>query len=140
MKTLARKLRRDTTDAERLLWRHLRDRRLVGFKFRRQLAIEPYIVDFACLESKLIVEADGGQHTDQEKEDATRTEHLERLGYRILRFWNHEILNDFESVLDRILDNLNRPPRPNPLPEGEGGKEARNQVADSSAFRPRKTP
>ena len=120
MKTLARKLRRDTTDAERLLWRHLRDRRLGGCKFRRQLEIEPYIVDFACLESKLIVEADGGQHTDQEKEDAARTEHLERLGYRILRFWNHEILNDIESVLDRILGCLKKSPHPIPLPEGEG--------------------
>ena len=133
MKTLARKLRRDTTDAERLLWRHLRDRRLGGCKFRRQLEIEPYIVDFACLESKLIVEADGGQHTDQEKEDAARTEHLERLGYRILRFWNHEILNDIESVLDRILGCLKKSPHPIPLPEGEGEGSARGTVADSSS-------
>ena len=139
MKTLARTLRRNTTDAERILWRHLRDRRLGGFKFRRQLAIEPYIVDFACLESKLIVEADGGQHTDQEKSDAGRSEHLERMGYRVLRFWNHEILNDIESVLDRILGSLKKSPHPIPLPEGEGEK-AHNQVADASASRSDKRP
>lgn len=140
MKTLTRALRRQTTDAERLLWRHLRDRRLGGFKFRRQLAIEPYIVDFAYLESKLIVEADGGQHVDQEKEDAARTEHLERLGYRILRFWNHEILNDTESVLERVLEGLNRSPHPYPLPEGEGEKTASDDAIETSASRSRKTP
>ncbi len=102
MKQLARKLRRQSTDAEKLLWYHLRAHRMAGFKFRRQFIIEPYIVDFACLEEKLIVEADGGQHVTQQNEDAARTAHLEKLGYRVLRFRNHEILNDPLSVLTQI--------------------------------------
>lgn len=106
MKQLARKLRRQSTDAEKLLWYHLRAHRMAGFKFRRQFIIEPYIVDFACLEAKLIVEADGGQHVTQQKEDAARTAKLERLGYRVLRFWNHEILNDTQSVLAHVHKTL----------------------------------
>lgn len=106
MKQLARKLRKQSTDAEKLLWYHLRAHRMAGFKFRRQFIIEPYIVDFACLEAKPIVEADGGQHVTQQNEDAARTAYLERLGYRVLRFWNHEILNDTQSVLTQIHKTL----------------------------------
>ena len=98
----ARTLRRRPSDAEIVLWRHLRARRLMGYKFRRQKVIEPYIVDFVCLEAGLIVEADGGQHYDQATYDARRTASLEGRGYRVLRFWNNEILNELQSVLERI--------------------------------------
>ena len=98
----ARRLRQTATDAESLLWKHLRGRRLCGFKFRRQVVIEPYIVDFACFDEKLIVEADGGQHSDRKDYDEQRTSDLEAMGYRVVRFWNHEILNDLDIVLERI--------------------------------------
>ncbi len=117
----ARELRRNATDAERLLWWHLRDRRLAGFKFRRQVVIGRYIADFVCPEAKLIVEADGGQHQSQSDKDALRTVELERLGYRVLRFWNHQILQETEAVLEGIRLALVAPsPRPSP-PEGERG-------------------
>jgi len=106
MKALARKLRRDSTDAERTLWKYLRAHRMAGYKFRRQYIIEPYIVDFICLEKRLIVEADGCQHLEQESDDRIRTEYLESLDYRVLRFWNHDILRDTQAVLETIRSNL----------------------------------
>ena len=120
MKTLARKLRKESTDAERELWRHLRARRMAGFKFRRQMVIEPYIVDFACLEAKLIIEADGGQHVLQEEEDAARTAFLESQGYKVMRFWNNQILVETRAVLECIHNFLINSPLPDPLPGGEG--------------------
>ena len=120
MKSLARSLRHQMTDAERLLWHHLRAHRLGGFKFRRQLVIEPYIVDFACLEVKLVVEADGGQHGEQQDRDSERTAYLETLGYRVLRFWNHEILTETQAVLERIHHELIESPHPHPSPGGRG--------------------
>ena len=110
MKTLARKLRRQATDAERILWRHLRARRMAGYKFRRQFVIEPYIVDFVCLDAKLIVEADGGQHLQQVGEDSKRTGFLESLGYTVMRFWNDEILGDIDTVLEQIHRSLMEEP------------------------------
>jgi len=101
MKSLARDLRRRMTEAEALLWQHLRARQIADCKFRRQLVLGPYIADFVCIEKKLIVEADGGQHDEQQ--DAERTEYLRGLGYRVLRFWNHEILTETEAVLEKIL-------------------------------------
>ena len=98
----ARRLRRQATDAERCLWQHLRGRRLEGFKFRRQQVVGGFIVDFLCVEAKLIIEADGGQHSVQKIYDECRTAYLQRQGYRILRFWNHEILSNTEAVLERI--------------------------------------
>ena len=121
--TRARSLRKNFSDAENLLWKHLRSRRLGGYKFRRQVVIANYIVDFCCHEVKLIVEADGGQHQDQAAYDAIRTNALELLGYRVLRFWNDDILTQTDLVLGQILEKLNRPPHPGPLPQGErGGK------------------
>jgi len=120
LKTLARKLRKESTDAERLLWKYLRAHRMAGFKFKRQFVIEPYIVDFVCVEARLIIEADGGQHIEQCAEDQARTGYLESSGYRVMRFWNHEILTDTESVLEYIYKALIKSPLPNPLPEGEG--------------------
>src|SRR3546814_2302829 len=92
-KNSARRLRRDQTTAERRLWSRLRDRQLEGHKFRRQVPRGRFVVDFACLDSWLVVELDGGQHADpfQTKDDRKRTAWLEAEGYRVLRFWNHEI-------------------------------------------------
>jgi len=118
---LARTLRKRSTDAERRIWQHLRGRSLAGYKFRRQEVIEPYIVDFVCFDAKVIVELDGGQHLEQEKLDEERTRYLERMGYRVLRFWNHEVLAETEVVVEKIYSVLiDGAPHPNPLPEGEG--------------------
>jgi len=117
----ARTLRRQSSDAESVLWRHLRARRLMGYKFRRQVVIEPYIVDFVCLEARLIIEADGGQHIDQMAYDARRTVRLEGMGYRVMRFWNHEVLDELQSVLEQIRAALIEAPSPQPSPGGRGG-------------------
>ncbi|MFA7384092.1 MAG: endonuclease domain-containing protein [Desulfurivibrionaceae bacterium] len=114
--TRARTLRRQSSDAEKVLWMHLRARRLYGYKFRRQVVIESYIVDFICVEAKLIIEADGGQHTEQKAYDAVRTARLEYLGYRVIRFWNHEILGELGAVLERVSAVLMELPSPQPSP------------------------
>ncbi|HEV2335525.1 MAG TPA: DUF559 domain-containing protein [Stellaceae bacterium] len=101
----ARVLRRDATDAERRLWSALRDRRLRGYRFRRQHPIGAYIADFACTQRRLIVEADGGQHADNNA-DAHRTAWLETQGWRVLRFWNNDILGNTEGVILTILREL----------------------------------
>ncbi len=104
----ARALRNNPTEAERALWKHLRLRQLEGQKFRRQQPLDPYIVDFACLEKKLIVELDGGQHAEQVASDAERTAWLEAQGFRVLRFWNHDVMKDIEAVKEVIRRALSR--------------------------------
>ena len=101
----ARRLRREATDAERRLWSALRDRRLAGYRFRRQHPIGHYIADFACTRHMLIVEADGGQH-DASASDAMRTAWLEEQGWRVLRFWNNDVLTNTEGVVETILKEL----------------------------------
>jgi very-short-patch-repair endonuclease len=98
----ARTLRTTMTDAERRLWSVLRSRRLQGYKFRRQRPIGPFIVDFACIEHRLVVEADGGQHLENDY-DARRTAWLEARGWRVLRFWNNDILANTEGVQEAVL-------------------------------------
>jgi adenine-specific DNA-methyltransferase len=113
------------TDAERRLWSHLRDRQLGGYKFRRQKPIGPFIADFVCAKQRLIIEVDGGQHAVNTEADNRRTDYLKRNGWRILRFWNHEVLKEREAVLVRILGAL-EPPSPRPSPqrgEGDAGTE-----------------
>ena len=124
MKYFARTLRRNMTDAEKLLWRFLRDRQLSGYKFHRQHPIGPFIVDFVCLEKKLIIEVDGGQHSKQLEADSKRSDYFEERGYRVLRFWNSEVLEENESVLNVILSSLveDIPPHPAPLPQKRGGE------------------
>jgi len=100
----ARALRREQTPAEARLWSRLRSRDMAGAKFRRQVPIGPFIADFLCKELSIIVEADGGQHSDQEAYDARRTAWLESQGYRVLRFWNHAILTDTDAVMEVIGD------------------------------------
>src|SRR5882757_11278266 len=101
----ARRLRRDATDAERRLWSALRDRRLSGYRFRRQHPIGKFIVDFACTKHRLIVEADGTQHADS-KADQRRTALLEGEGWRVVRFWDNEVLTNTEGVIEVILQAL----------------------------------
>jgi very-short-patch-repair endonuclease len=120
-KTKTQLLRQNQTAAEKLLWRHLRNRNFLNQKFRRQHPIGKYIVDFCCLEKRLIIEVDGGQHNDegQIRYDNTRTEYLESHGFIVLRFWNNQILGQTEHVLNEIVSVLERP-HPRPLPQGEG--------------------
>ena len=116
----ARGLRREQTETERRMWNLLRDRRLERFKFRRQTPIgRRYIVDLFCAQKGLIIELDGGQHNGNKK-DEIRTAWLESRGYRVLRFWNNDVLSNPEGVLTTILLALNR--SPSPL-EGEGRGE-----------------
>jgi very-short-patch-repair endonuclease len=100
----AKQLRKNSTDAERLLWRVLRSRQLVGHKFRRQQPLGEFIVDFVCLEKRLVVEVDGGQHDEpqQAAHDCERSAWLEQQGFRVLRFWDHEVLKQIEEVKDAI--------------------------------------
>ncbi|SDB30536.1 endonuclease domain-containing protein [Bauldia litoralis] len=98
----ARRLRHEMTDAERRLWSKLRNRSLGGYKFRRQMPIEGFIVDFACVEAKLIVELDGGQHDLAAEADRRRTEAIGTAGYLVLRFWNRDVLTRMDGVLEDI--------------------------------------
>ena len=120
MKSLARKLRKESTDAERLLWKHLCDRQLDGYKFRRQVIIGTYIVDFLCVETKFIIEIDGSQHMEQTESDTMRTNFLTSLGYKVIRFWNHEVLTETKTVLEHIYNQLNNTPSPQPSPSRRG--------------------
>ena len=104
--TRARSLRKKSTDAERLLWYHLRNRRMAGYKFKRQFIIGRYIVDFVCIDAKLVLELDGGQHGGQEQYDSKRTEFLESKGYRVIRFWNNDVLLRTGNVLEEVLSHL----------------------------------
>ncbi len=94
------------TDAERLLWYHLRNRYFGGFKFRRQHPVGPFIVDFICPVKKLIIEVDGSQHFENVEADNLRSQFLQEQGYQILRFWNNEVLQETEAVLTRVLEVL----------------------------------
>ena len=98
----ARTLRNEPTDCERHLWRFLRLQQLGGFRFRRQVAVGRYIADFACIEAKLIVELDGGQHQDNDY-DVQRDAELKALGFTVLRFWNNQVLQETQAVLEEIL-------------------------------------
>jgi len=102
----ARQLRGRMTDAELLLWRHLRRRQLDGYKFRRQHPLGPFVVDYVCLEAALIVELDGGQHAEQVQADHRREAWLGGQGFRVIRFWNHDVLQRTPSVLEAILEAL----------------------------------
>ncbi len=106
--TRARRLRKVATEAEKRLWNQLKDRRLAGWKFVRQAPIGPYFADFLCREARVVVEVDGGQHSGS-LHDIRRDATMARAGYRVIRFWNAEVLGSMESVLEGILAAL--PPR-----------------------------
>ena len=101
-----RRLRREQTEAESLLWQNLRAKRLGGAKFRRQHLIGDHIVDFCCLRSRLVIEIDGGQHTEDTENDAARTARLEARGFKVIRFWNDNVLRNLEGVLTSSQDAL----------------------------------
>ena len=112
-------MRRRPTDAEARLWHYLRRRQLAGVKFRRQHPIGPFIADFACVSHRLVVEVDGGQQELEREERDARTNFLRSRGYHLLRFWNHEVLESPELVVDIILVNLQcTPPQPSPAAQG----------------------
>ena len=118
-----RELRASGTDAERQLWHLLRNRQLGGAKFRRQHCIGPYTADFYCREAGLVVELDGGQHAEPDGavRDAVRDDYLRSRGLRVLRFWNHEVLESADSLLETIYWAVfGDSPHPGPLPEREG--------------------
>jgi len=116
----ARKLRKESTEAEKLLWKHLRTKQFQGLKFRRQEQIGRFIADFVCYERSLIIEADGGQHALEKEKDNERTAWLNTQGFTVLRFWNNEILSNPEGVLE-VIAKACTPPLPSPLPPGERG-------------------
>ncbi len=120
--TFAKQMRLAPTEAEARLWYFLRNRRLNNRKFRRQHSIDKYIIDFICIDARLVIELDGGQHTDimTHQNDVARTVFLEKCGLRVLRFWNDEVLQQTGAVLERILRALDtETPHPNPLTKGE---------------------
>jgi len=113
-KQIAKKLRKSLTEAERLLWSYLRNRQL-GVKFRRQEPIGKYIVDFVSYEVGLVIELDGGQHVESRGFDLERDRELGRLGFKVLRFWNNEVMTNIEGVLEVIRREVDNPPPLNPL-------------------------
>ena len=113
------------TDTERFVWWRIRKRQLGGYRFRRQHPIGDYVADFACLEANLILELDGGQHASMTEEDQERTRCLEALGFRVIRFWNIDVLKEWDTVVELIMKALegasvNPPPCPPPAKPGGG--------------------
>ena len=139
----ARELRKRHTEAESLLWYVPRRRRLCGLKFRRQYPIEPWIVDFACLEKKLVIELDGAYHDATHEADIRREEDLRRKGWDVIRFANDEVLGDVEAVAIAIARHMSltpefaRPPHPNPLPQIAGDNACTDTAHPSPAIRGR---
>src|SRR3984893_11324042 len=124
----ARQMRTQSSDAERVLWQRLRhDIALIGSHFRRQALVGSFIVDFASRKAKLVIELDGGQHDWQQESDALRTRRIEAAGYRVLRFWNNDVLGNIEGVLSEMQCAL--PPTPDPSPQGGGEPRQRAKRA-----------
>ena len=117
---VARRLRLNATEAERVLWRCLRELKPGGSHFRRQVPIGPYVVDFACLRAKLIIEVDGGQHAENAR-DELRDAWFRSKGYRVLRFWNNDVIGNLDGVMHGVASALSPDdPHPNPPLKGEG--------------------
>ena len=133
MNERARSLRKNLTDAEKRLWSYLRRRQIAGTRFRRQVSIGPYVVDFASHEAKLVIEVDGGQHDLCSAKERARTQRIEQDGFRVIRFWNSEVLGNIEGVVLSIEAELatDPPPRPSPT-RGEGD----SRDAEASQCRP----
>jgi very-short-patch-repair endonuclease len=126
----AKRLRSNATDAESVLWRHLRAHRFAGHKFKRQHPIGPYIVDFVCFGSRLIIEVDGGQHLENER-DAKRDAWLQAQGFVVVRVWNNDVLSRTEAVLDLLAERLPLSPNPSPA-RGEGSTKASENLSEYS--------
>jgi very-short-patch-repair endonuclease len=116
IKAFVKSLRKRSTDAESLLWKHLRAKRLKGLKFRRQEPIGKYIADFVCYEKQIIIEVDGGQHSIDKDRDNERDIWFKGEGFKVLRFWNNEVLNDTEAVLTAIMMSCLESPSPSSPP------------------------
>ncbi len=114
----AQDMRRNSTDAEKLLWRHLRNRQVDGFKFRRQVWLDSFVADFYCAEAKLVVEADGGQHDEGHDADTRRSAILREKGFRIVRFWNNDVTENIEGAIEMVRSALGELPSPS---RGERG-------------------
>ena len=110
----AKTLRTKQTEAEQRLWYHLRAHRFLALKFKRQKPMERFIVDFVCVEHQLIIEIDGGQHAEQAEYDQHRDAWLRSQGYTVLRFWNHEVMQQMEGVLEQIRSTIALSPSPSP--------------------------
>jgi very-short-patch-repair endonuclease len=131
LRDLARDLRSNMTDTERFVWHKIRKKQFAGFRFRRQHPIDAYIVDFVCLEARVILELDGGQHAVQQEKDAERTRKLEELGFRVVRFWNFDVLKEWDAVEQVIVAALMEgrrssealPPTPTLPPQSRGEGE-----------------
>ena len=121
VKVNARELRKSMTDAEKILWKHLRLKQLHNYKFRRQSPIGSYIADFVCFEKKLVIELDGSQHMNQTAYDSERTKWFERQGFQILRFWNNDVLTQTQTVVESIFNTLT--PHLDPPPQGGRSSE-----------------
>ena len=144
----AKVLRKNFTVTERLLWKYLRVKQMEGCKFRRQEPIGNYIVDFVCQEKLILIEVDGGQHSVEQERDSKRDKWLEGLGYKVLRFWNNEVLTNTEGILEIIRNTLNHPPLTPPLkgggisdgdaPQGRG-KSGGEEFADEFHKKTRRT-
>ena len=118
--TLGKALRKRPTDAEQLLWMHSRMKQMEGLKFRRQQPIDNYIVDFVCFENRIVIEVDGGQHAAENSKDRERDSYLQQFGFKVLRFWNNEVLQNTNGVLEIIRENCLSHPPLTPLPSREG--------------------
>lgn len=118
----SRILRNNSTDAERFLWQRLRGRQLGGYRFRRQVPIGSYIADFVSIDAKLVIELDGGQHQEKRAYDERRDRFMKTLGYRIIRFWDTQIIEETDAVLETIMRELEsvRPHPSLPPQAGEG--------------------
>jgi very-short-patch-repair endonuclease len=116
----SRELRLNATDAERKLWEQLSARKIAGVRFNRQVPIGPFICDFVSRTARLVIEVDGGQHAVDVAKDEARTAYLEARGYRVVRFWNNDVLERIEGVVNEIEVALKTWPPPNPPPSGRG--------------------
>ncbi len=120
MNNIAKLLRKRPTETEKLLWRYLRSKQIEGFKFRRQQPIDNYVVDFVCFDNKIVVEVDGGQHAVDKEKDIERDIYLKKHGFKVLRFWNNDVLTNIGGVLEKIRENcLFHPPLTPPVKGGE---------------------
>jgi very-short-patch-repair endonuclease len=120
---LAKYLRINHTDAEKLLWSHLKARRLDGLKFRRQQPVGKYIVDFICFEKRIVIEVDGGQHSWEKSKDEVRDKWLRKEGYSVLRFWNNDVLKNIDGVIQIISENCSNHPPLTPPIDGGGKRD-----------------
>ena len=120
MNGLAKTLRKNLTDSETRLWKYLRAKQCGGLKFRRQEPIGNYVVDFVCYEKRLVIEVDGGQHAEEKYKDAARDGWLRKQGFKVLRFWDNEVLKNTEGVLELIRESVT--PSPHPSRQGRGSR------------------